>query len=102
MEKYFKETSSLKYLGIKIDQHLNWQDHINSIIIKLNKSNAMLYKARQFVNERTLISIYHAIFDFHLNYVSIVWDQAISSLSSFSSLKMLYGVFYRVFLGTYT
>ena len=40
----------------------------------------MLYKARQFVNERTLISIYHAIFDSHLNYVSIVWDQTKSSI----------------------
>ena len=57
---------------LKFDQYLNWQDHINNIVIKLNKANAMLYKVTQFVNERTFISIYHAIFDFHLNYNSIV------------------------------
>ena len=33
----------------------------------------MLYKVRQFVNEKTLISVYHAIFDSHLNYASTVW-----------------------------
>ena len=36
----------------------------------------MLYKVRQFVNERTKTSIYYAIFDFHLNYASIVWGRA--------------------------
>ena len=35
----------------------------------------MLYKVRQFVNEKTLISIYHEIFGSHLNYTSIVWGQ---------------------------
>ena len=56
------QTSTVEYLGIKIDQYLNWQDHINNIAIKLNKANAMLCKVRQFVNQRTLISIDHVIF----------------------------------------
>ena len=73
--KRLYQTSSVKYLGIKIDKYLNWQDHINNIAIKLNKAKAMLHKVRQFVNQRTLISIYHAIFDSHLNYASIVWGQ---------------------------
>ena len=77
--KRLYQTSSVKYLGIKIDQYLNWQDHINNIAIKLNKANVMLYKVRQFVNQRTLISIYHTIFDSHLNYASIVWGQTKSS-----------------------
>ena len=41
----------------------------------------MLCKVRQFVNEKTLISIYHAIFDSHLNYASIVWGQTKSSIN---------------------
>ena len=70
--KRLYQTSLVKYLGIKIDHYLNWQDHVNNIAIKLNKANAMLYKVRQFVNEKTLISIYHVIFDSHLNYAFIV------------------------------
>ena len=53
--KRLYQTSSVKYLGIKIDQYHNWQGHINNIAIKLNKANAMLYKVRQFLNQRTLI-----------------------------------------------
>ena len=41
----------------------------------------MLYKNRQFVNEKNLISIYHAIFDSHLNYAWIVWGQTKSSIN---------------------
>ena len=41
----------------------------------------MLYKVKQFVIERTLISIYHAIFDSHPNYASIVWVQTKGSIN---------------------
>ena len=41
----------------------------------------MLYKVRQFVNERTLISIYRAIFDSYLNYASIVWGETKSLIN---------------------
>ena len=80
MEKDY-QTSSVKYLGIKIDQFLNWQDHINNIAVKLNKANAMLYKVRQFVSEKNLRSIYNTIFELHLNYACIVWDQTKSSIN---------------------
>ena len=45
MEKDYQK-SSVKYLGIKIDQRLNWLDHINNIAIKLNKANSMQYNVR--------------------------------------------------------
>ena len=44
----------VKHFGIKIDQHPYLQGHIDNIAIKLNKANAVLYKVRQFVNERIL------------------------------------------------
>ena len=53
----------MKYLGIKIDEkNLTWIDHINGITIKLNRASAMLFKVREFVNTKTLKSIYYAIF----------------------------------------
>ena len=47
----------------------------------------MLYKVRQFVNEKTLILIYHAIFDSHLNYASIVWGKTKSSINSVFTIQ---------------
>ena len=43
-------SQSVRYLGIKIDQNLNWKDHINDIAVKLNRANALLVKITNFVN----------------------------------------------------
>ena len=71
-------TSSVKYLGINIDSNLNWKEHMNAIVIKLNRANSILSKLRHFVQSSTLKSIYHAIFDSHFNYASIVWAQGVN------------------------
>ena len=47
-------TDSVKYLGVRIDNKLNWKVHIDDIAIKLIRANAMLYKARDFVNKGIL------------------------------------------------
>ena len=64
---------TVKYLGIKIDESLAWNEHINNIAIKLNRGNAMLYKVREFVNTRVLKLMCHPIFDCHINYANSVW-----------------------------
>ena len=50
-------TKSVKYLGIKIDESLTWNEHINDIAIKLNRANAMLYKVREFVNTMLFLTV---------------------------------------------
>ena len=41
----------------------------------------MLYKVREYVSIRNLNSIYHAIFDCHLNFTNTVWVQNKTSLN---------------------
>ena len=47
--------NSEKYLGIKIDEGLTWNKHINDIAIKLSQANAILCKVREFVNQFTML-----------------------------------------------
>ena len=56
----------VKYLGVFIDENLNWKKHINEISTKLIKGNAMLSKLRHFVNKDILLSVYYGIFPSHL------------------------------------
>ena len=42
--KRLYSTESVKYLGVKIDANLTWQDHVNDLSIKLNRFNAPLFK----------------------------------------------------------
>ena len=55
-------TPSVKYLGVKIDENLNWHHHIHDLAAKLNRANAFLFKIRNYVNQKLLRSIYFAIF----------------------------------------
>ena len=82
--KRLHPTNSVKYLGVKIDEHLNWKPHIDGISTKLNKAKAMLSKIRHFVDQKTLKAIYHAVFESHVYHSSLNWAQ------NFNSAKRLF------------
>ena len=80
-------TESVKYLGVKIDRSLTWQHHINDLSIKLNRTNALLFKFRKYVSPKILRSICFAIFDSHLSYCCLVWAQNFSSIKQILILQ---------------
>ena len=65
--------SSVKYLGTRIDQHLDWKSHISETSIKLRRANGALSKLRHYIPLKTLVNIYHAIFSSHMRYACQVW-----------------------------
>ena len=71
---------SVKYMGVKIDANLTWQYHVNDLSIKLNRTNALLFKMRKYVSLKILRSIYFAIFDSYLSYCCLVWAQNSSTI----------------------
>ena len=68
-------SKSVKYLGLKIDENLNWKVQTHDIATKLNRANALLYKIRNYVSFNTLKAIYFAIFDSYINYANLIWGQ---------------------------
>ena len=91
--KRFYPSKSVKYLGIKIDEDLNWKQHIHDIAIKLNRANALLFTIRNF-NKHILRSIYFAIFDSHINYVNLLWDRNLRTVNRIVTLqKKTLGIF---------
>ena len=85
----------MKYLGINIDENLNWKQQISDVAIKLNKAKVILSKLRHFIDRKTLKSIYHAIFEPHLYYSSLVWAQNSNSIKRLfvlqkKSLRIIY------------
>ena len=57
-----KET---KYLGMVMDEHLTFKDHMDTVKLKLN-SKWLSAKLRHYVNPILLRTIYYAIFESHL------------------------------------
>lgn len=55
-----------KKIDIKTGKNLNWHNHINDLAAKPNTRNALLFKSRNYVNQKILTSIWFAIFDSNL------------------------------------
>ena len=82
------ETNSVKCLGIRIDNKLNWKAHIEAITLKLIRANAMFYKIRDFAIGGVLKAIYYALLESHIHDACIVWGQNVYGQSIvFSYLK---------------
>ena len=69
-------SSSLKYLGVLLDEHLSWNQHISDLCLKLTRANSALSKIRHYVPVDILLKVYHAIFDSHLSYACQLWAQS--------------------------
>lgn len=55
------KTSNTKYLGMIINDELNWKDHISELMTKLKSYNGIFYKYRNYLSEWTGRSIYFAL-----------------------------------------
>ena len=86
-EKRLYPSKSVKCLGVKIDENLNWKYYIHNIATKLNRANGPLFKIRNYVNFNTLKSIYFAIFDSHINYANLIWVQNLNFTFKIVTLK---------------
>eukprot|EP00111_Clytia_hemisphaerica_P010509 TCONS_00030707-protein len=63
-----KLSRKVKYLGIIIDEYLLWDDQMNELCKKLSKAVGILSKMRYFLSYKTLLNLYYALFESHLNY----------------------------------
>ncbi len=77
-----ERVDSHKHLGIILDQFLSFEDHITSIIKKVNSMLNPLSSLKPVVNSKHLETIYMAFIIPHLEYGSIIFDSATQSLLS--------------------
>ena len=66
------EKNYIKYLGVLIDNNLNWKQHIKQINIKISKGIGILAKMRYFVPLEVLRNLYNAFISPHINYAITV------------------------------
>jgi len=62
------EVNSTKFLGIHIDNHINWKTHIEQISHKLNVVCYMIRNITHTLNADTLRMVYFAYFQSILQY----------------------------------
>ena len=53
--------TSIKYLGIYLDEHLNWKTHIAHVQGKLTKNLGILNQLRNYLNLKMLRQLYYTL-----------------------------------------
>ena len=76
--KYLDLSKSVKYLGLEIDQHLSFTNHIKSLSVKLRSANGALSKIRHVANKSVLKTVFNSLFVSHLSYACQTWAQSIN------------------------
>ena len=71
-----KPTNEAKFLGITITSNLSWESHITQVASKIKPGIAILYKIRDLVDETSLLQVYHALIQSHINYGILLWGGA--------------------------
>ena len=71
--KILEEKTSIKYLGVIIDSHLNWKDHVHELSKKISRSVGILLKLRHFVPIKILVQLYYSIIYPFLSYGALIW-----------------------------
>ena len=62
-----------KFLGVMIDEDLNWKNHISYVKTKVSKNVAVLYKARRYFNVNAMRMLYCSLVLPYLLYCLEVW-----------------------------
>ena len=69
------EVNETKFLGVIIDNKLNWSPHIMYISKKFAKGIGIILKARKVFDNETLFSLYYTFVCPYLNYCIHVWGK---------------------------
>ena len=72
-----KSSVYVKYLGMNLDQHLNYKSHIESIAKKVARATGILWKLRKFLPAKTLLNLYNALIKPHLLYGLVIWGPTV-------------------------
>ena len=78
-----------RFLGVIVDEQLNWGSHIRAVRSKMCRYIGVMYKIKNRITQRARLQIYHSFVQSHINYCSTVWGHASSTLidSLFSQQK---------------
>ena len=89
------ERSSLKYLGIELDDNLNFGEHIKNVCSKLNKFSGLFNRLRSMLTVKQLLLTYKVYVQPVVSYGVLVYGTSSKTLilPLESKIKQITGIF---------
>lgn len=72
-------SKTTKFLGVYIDNHLSWNNHIQNICMKVSKGAGVLNRLRQILPRSTLVTLYNTLILPYLTYCNVIWGSTHAS-----------------------
>ena len=69
-----QRVTNTKFLGVIVDQHLNWKDHISMVSHKISKSCGIISRIRNTLDIKSKKLIYYSLIHLYLTYSINVWS----------------------------
>ena len=73
--QYIPRKTQAEYLGLTINEHLDWDLHFTQLKKKLNRRTGLLAKIRHFTPKHLLKTLYFSLFNSNLIYGCQIWGQ---------------------------
>ena len=67
----------VKFLGIWLDQNLQWNKHLSTLIMKIKRNTNLLQIGNKFLNKDSKKLVYYAHIHSHITYGLVVWGNMI-------------------------
>ena len=82
-----KHVKCTKFLGITIDEHLDWKVHIDNLSNKIARNVGVLNKLKHFLPAYIMKTLYSTLIESHLQYCTLLW--ANSHVTNIRKLQLL-------------
>ena len=87
-----ERTSSIKFLGVMLEEHISWIDHVRTVENKIAKNIGLLDRVSQFLDEDSLKTVYFSYIHSYLNYANIAWTSTYATKLKRVYLKQKHAV----------
>lgn len=98
-DQTIEQVHKKKVLGVIIDDQLRWQEHNDAQCKKISKNIALLRRAKNFVTQDALLTMYNSLVLPHFTYCSTVWNNG-NNVSQVNKLYKLQKRAARVITGS--
>ena len=74
-----EQKSYTKFLGVVINEHLNWSDHVKYISTPISRNIGLLCKLHHYLPAKILFMLYNSLVLPYISYCNIVWANSYNS-----------------------
>ena len=67
------EVCKSKFLGVLIENKLNWKDHISYVSSEISRGLGMIIQARNYLNKDGFVNLYYSFIYPYLTYCNHIW-----------------------------